>query len=506
MHGGGWWSYIAFDETKNKGARIDRQLLRRIFAYARPYLLAVSMMLVTIVAISLLGLIPPLIFQRLIDEALPQKDVGLLNWLALGLFAVPLFNGLINVVQRHYSARAGEGIIYDLRRQMYSHLQQMSLRFFTNTRSGEIISRFNSDVVGAQNAITGTIPEIVTNVVTLVSTLAVMIAIEWRLALLSVVVLPLFLLPARRVARIFRTIRRTAMDLNADMSNQISETLSVNGALLVKTFGREADEYGRYASVAANVRDIGIRRAQVGQLFFMGLGLAGAIGTALIYWYGGHLVISGAMSAGTIVAFAAYLSRLYGPISALTNVQVEFVTSLVSFERVFEYLDIPVEIQDRPGAVALGAVQGRIEFENVFFHYAPAPGAPTAGAAPSSAGASNGTGSESEPSGAEESGESGGTIAVRHALEDISFTIEPGQLVALVGPSGAGKTTITYLLPRLYDPTGGRICIDGHDLRDVTRASLADQMGMVTQETYLFPDTMCANRLYAEADATQADL
>jgi ATP-binding cassette, subfamily B, bacterial len=493
MHGGGWWSYIAFDE-KNKNAHIDRVLLRRIFSYARPYLFAVSMVLVTIVATSLLGLIPPLIYQNLIDEVLPSGDVMRLNLLALGLFAVPLLNGLLGVVQRHYGARAGEGIIFDLRRQMYEHLQHMSMRFFTNTRSGEIVSRFNSDVVGAQNAITGTIPEIVTNVVTLVSTLAVMIAIEWRLALLSVVVLPLFLLPARRVARVFRSIRRTAMDLNADMSNQISETLSVNGALLVKTFGRQNAELVRFRSVAANVRDIGIRRAQVGQLFFMGLGLAGAIGTALIYWYGGNLVISGAMSAGTIVAFAAYLTRLYGPISALTNVQVEFVTSLVSFERVFDYLDIPIEIRDRKDAVVLQSVEGRIEFEDVCFNYA-LPTTSGAVAEPAAAAEDNREADEAET-----------VAAPRIALQAVSFAIEPGQLVALVGPSGAGKTTITYLLPRLYDPTSGRITIDGHDLRDVTQSSLAAQMGMVTQETYLFHDTIRANLVYAKPDATQAEL
>ena len=239
----------------------------------------------TIVATSLLGLIPPLIYQSLIDEVLPSGDMMRLNLLAIGLFAVPLLTGVLGVVQRHYGARAGEGIIYDLRREMYEHLQRMSMRFFTNTRSGEIISRFNSDVVGAQNAITGTIPDIVTNVVTLVSTLAVMIAIEWRLTILSVIVLPLFLLPARRVARIFRTIRRTAMDLNADMSNQISETLSVNGALLVKTFGRGASELARFQSVAGNVRDIGIRRAQVGQLFFHGYGAGRR------HRYGSHLLV-----------------------------------------------------------------------------------------------------------------------------------------------------------------------------------------------------------------------
>jgi len=500
MHSGGWWSYIAFDEKKNKNAQVDRVLLARVFRYARPYLFAVAMVLVTIVASSLLGLLPPLIFQTLIDKTLPSGDIKQLNLLAVGLFAVPLLSGLLGVVQRHYGARAGEGIIYDLRREMYEHLQHMSLRFFTNTKSGEIISRFNSDVVGAQSAITGTIPDIVTNVVTLISTLAVMLAIEWRLTVLAVIVVPLFLLPARRVARILRDIRRSAMEYNSDMSNQIAETLSVNGALLVKTFGREADELERYRKVAANVRDIGVRRAQVGQLFFMGLGLAGAIGTALIYWTGGYLVIGGAMSAGTIVAFAAYLTRLYGPLTALTNVQVEFVTSMVSFERVFEYLDVPVEIKDRPDAIHFTAVAGRIEFDHVDFQYGgyTPPGSmvddvPTGVAVRAPNGTENGAGGAP-------------LVEARPALSDVSFTIEPGQLVALVGPSGAGKTTITYLLPRLYDPTGGRITLDGHDLRDVTRVSLAAQIGMVTQETYLFHDTIRANLLYAKPQATQAEV
>ncbi len=275
----------------------------------------------------------------------------------------------LGTVQRHFSARAGEGVIYDLRREMYAHLQRMSLRFFTNTKAGDIISRFNNDVVGAQGAITGTIPQIVTNIVTLVSTLAVMLTIEWRLTLLAVGVLPLFILPARRVGRILRGIRRQALDYNADMGNQVGETLTVNGALLVKTFGREDDEMTRYERSAANVRDIGIRRAKVGQLFFAGLGLVGALGTAIVYGVGGHLVLSGAMTTGTIVAFVAYLGRLYGPLTSLSNVQVEFVTALVSFERVFEYLDLPIEIQERPDAVALGRVEGRIEFDHAYFQY-----------------------------------------------------------------------------------------------------------------------------------------
>ena len=301
---------------------------------------------------------------------LPSGNVQQLNLLALCLFGIPLLTGAIGVVQRHYGARAGEGIIYDLRREMYDHLQKMSMRFFTHTKSGEIVSRFNSDVVGAQGAITGTIPDIVTNVVTLVSTLAIMITIEWRLALLAVVVFPLFLLPARHVARILRRIRRKAMEYNAEMSSQIAETLSVNGALLVKTFGRQQKEMDSFRRISANVRDMGIKRAQVSQLFFLGMGIVGAIGTAMIYWSGGYMVMNDVITVGTIVAFVAYLSRLYGPISSLTNVQVEFASSMVSFERVFEYLDIPVEIQDRPDAEQLTQVNGQIRFDHVYFQYA----------------------------------------------------------------------------------------------------------------------------------------
>ncbi len=498
MHGGNWWRYVSFDDSNKQRPTMDRQLLARVFQYARPYLPAILILLVAITLTSLLGLIPPLIYRALIDNVLPNGDLARLNLLAIGLFAVPLLSGLLGVVQRRYGARAGEGIIYDLRNQMFDHLGRMSMRFFTNTKSGEIVSRFNNDVVGAQNAITGTIPDILTNVITLVSTLIVMLSIEWRLALLSIAVLPLFLLPARRVGLILRKIRRQALDYNADMSSQITETLTVNGALLMKTFSRLSDEERRFKAISANVRDIGVRRAEVSQLFFMGLGLVGAIGGALVYWVGGLMVINGALTIGTIVAFAAYLTRLYGPISALTNVQVEFVTALVSFERVFEYLDMPIEIQDRPGALELDSVEGRIGFDHVWFQYQ----GPLIDEALQ----------EAEDDAGDEVGSNGnGAVAEaaktrRHALQDVTFDIEPGTLTALVGPSGAGKTTITYLLPRLYDPTGGRITIDGHDLRDVTLASLARQFGVVTQETFLFHDTILANLLYARPDATQAEV
>ncbi len=499
MHGGGWWSYLRYDETKGR-PHVSRGLLRRVLAYARPYRAYVLLILLAIAVTSLLGLIPPLLYRDLIDNVLPQGDVSRLNLLALAMIGIPLIDGLIGVGQRYLSARMGEGIIFDLRQEMYTHLQRMSLRFFTHTKSGEIISRFTNDVVGAQSAVTGTLPNITTNVITLLSTLVVMISIEWRLALLSVVVLPLFLLPARRVGRILRRIRRQAMEYNAEMSSAINETLGINGALLVKTFGRQRQEVERFRDTNRNVRDIGVRRALVGRWFFLGLGIASALGTALIYWAGGHLVLGEAITVGTIVAFAAYLVRLYGPISALSNVQVEFATSMVSFERVFEYLDLPVEIQDRPGAVALDRVKGLIQFEDVSFTYLgqpdsqdamlPLPGKPHE----SQAGLPEGVATD------------GPAASRRWALRELNFEIQPGQLAALVGPSGAGKTTITYLLPRLYDPTQGRITIDGRDLRDATQESLALQVGMVTQETYLFHDTVRANLLYAKPDATQGEL
>jgi ATP-binding cassette subfamily B protein len=493
FHGGGWRSFMRYDESKGQ-PQVSRQLLGRVLDYARPYWRSLALMLAAIGVTSLIGLVPPLLYRDLIDNVLPNRDFARLNLLALGMIGIPLVSGLIGVAQRYLSARVGEGIIWDLRRSMYGHLQRMSLRFFTHTRSGEIVSRFNNDVVGAQSAVTGTLPDIVSNGITLISTLAVMMTIEWRLALLSVAVLPLFLLPARRVGDILRRIRRQSMQYNADMSSIITETLGINGALLVKTFGRQRQEGARFRETSQNVRDIGVRQALVGRWFFLGLGIASAIGTALIYWAGGYQVLRGALTVGTIVAFASYLTRLYGPISSLSNVQVQFAQSMVSFERVFEYLDLPVEIEDQPGAIELKRVDGRVCFEDVSFSYltddefqaetVAAPGE---------------NGNEPEKA-------AGVIVTRRWALRDLSFEIQPGHLAALVGPSGAGKTTVTYLLPRLYDPTEGRITLDGHDLRAVSQESLADQIGMVTQETYLFHDTVRANLLYARPEATQAEL
>ena len=495
MHRGGWWSLISADESKGK-AKIDRKLLLRVLGYAGPYWGFITLVLIAIVTISLLELIPPLLYRNLIDEVIPNKDFRRLTILAIAMIAIPVLSGFIGIVERYLSAKAGEGVIFDLRQEMYDHLQRMSLRFFTDTRSGEIVSRFNNDVVGAQNAITGTLPNIVTNLVTLISTLVVMITIDPFLTLLSVVVFPLFLLPTRRVARILRDIRRKAMNYNADMSSLINETLGINGVLLVKTFGRQRQETERFKDINQNVRDIGIRRALVGRWFFLGLGISGAIGTALIYWAGGYMVMTDALTIGTIVAFAAYLTRLYGPISSLTNVQVEFATSMVSFERVFEYLDLPIEIKDRAGAVQLTEIEGQVQFDNVSFSYMSGEGDSLL----------DGNGWDQISEEEHTSNTTIPDIAHRWALQNLSFDIKPGELVALVGHSGAGKTTVTYLLPRLYDPTGGKISLDGHDIRDVTQESLVNQIGIVTQETYLFHDTVRSNLLYARPEASQEDI
>ena len=507
MHaqGGNWWSFIRYDEEQDR-PEVSRALLRRVGQYAWPYWAGVVVMLTTIVAISVLSLLPPLLLRDLIDTALPKRDMGRLNLLALGMIAVPLANGLIGVAQRYASSRVGEGIIFDLRCAVYAHMQRMSLRFFTRTRAGELMSRLNNDVVGAQGAITGTLVTLISNTVSLALTLAIMLSLEWRLTLLGVAILPLFILPARRIGRALRVLTRQAMDQNARMNAQMNETLNISGALLAKVFGRQRKEVERFSERAAGVRDIGVRQAVVGRWFFLGLSLVSALGTALVFWVGGYLVLRGAFTVGTIVAFSAYLVNLYGPLMALTNARVDFATSMVSFERVFEVLDLPAEIDDRPQAIDLSRVEGHVRFEGVSFSYREEESG--AGGLEEVRRFSWHASTNYPPAAARTPSASVGTEegALRYALQDISFEIRPGQLAALVGPSGAGKTTVTYLLPRLYDPTDGAVRLDGHDLRDLTQESLARHIGMVTQESYLFHDTLRSNLLYARPDATEAEL
>ena len=368
FHGGGWWAYLSHDEKQDQ-PQVTQSLLRRVWIFAKPYRWKILLLLLTIFAITGLSLIPPLLFRQFIDVALPEEDVQLINRLALAMVAVPILNGLIGIVQRRLSAEVGEGVIYDLRRSLYDHMLRMSLRFFTQTRTGELMSRLNNDVIGAQRAVTGTLVTIVSNIVALVSILIVMLVIEWRLTLLALAILPLFVFPARRVGRRLRKIRRRSMELNAEMNASMNETLNVSGALLVKLFGREKKEIDEFSLDAARVRDIGVSSATISQWFFLSLGVVSAIGTAIVYWAGGHLVLSGVFTLGTIVAFSAYLTQLYGPLISLTNAPVEFAQSMVSFERVFEALDIPTEINEKPNARHLARAEGRIAFVEVSFSY-----------------------------------------------------------------------------------------------------------------------------------------
>lgn len=489
MHGSNWWSFVRADEDEKP--TISRGLLWRVWSYARPYRGAIIFVLLGIFTGTLLDRIAPLLVRTLIDAAIPQRNIGLLNLLALGLIGIPLVGGLVDVWQRRYSARVGEGLIFDLRRALYEHMQRMSLRFFTNTKSGELISRLNNDVIGSQRAITGTLITFITNVITLIITLVIMLGIEWRLTVLGMIVMPLFIVPARRVGRVLRNLTRTQMKANGEMNAMMGETLNVSGALLVKLFGRGHDEVEKFSTRAADVRDLGIRAALIGRSFFVTIGLVSAVGVAAVYWFGGYLAITTTtFTTGDIIALALYLPGLYGALSALVNARVELASSLVSFERVFEILDLPLEIKEAEPAHHLPTIRGEVSFNHVSFSYLESP-----------------VGEQViTPRDKDDPSPIPQITSRQWALEDLTFTVKPGQLAALVGPSGAGKTTVTYLLPRLYDPTQGQICLDGIDLRQIPLADLAQHIGMVTQETFLFHDTIRANLAYARPNASDAEL
>jgi ATP-binding cassette subfamily B protein len=516
FHGGGWHSYLRSADEKPK---VTRDLLKRVLGYSKPYRWQLVAMLVLILGSTGLTLLTPLILRDLIDKTIPSGNLTRLIFLAVSLLLIPVVGGALGIVQRRLNAMVGEGVIYDLRVALYERLQRMSLYFFTNTKLGELMSRLNNDVVGAQNAISNTIVNIITNLIQVGAVLVVMLTLEWRLTLISIIILPLFILAARHMGERLRDISRRQLEANAQMNATMNETLNIGGALLVKLFGRVQTEVKRFESRAGHVRDLGINRAVLGAIFFIIVGLVGAVGTALVYGVGGYLVMQKTFTIGTIVAFGAYMSSLYGALQGLTNAPVDFATSVVSFERVFEVIDLPHDIEEKADAWVLENVKGELVFDQVAFRY-------------DQAGKSLLTdvkrygrmddvsavlsGGEQEPrhkGGVEGNGQHGAeeelavhTQARLKALDNVDFSAEPGQLVALVGPSGAGKTTMTYLIPRLYDPTEGRILLDGHDLRDVTLDSLTAQIGMVTQETHLFHDTIRTNLLYAKLDATQAEL
>ena len=521
---GGWGGAL---HAPDERPQVTWALLRRVFQYAMPYRGQIAAMLTIILLSTGLSLLTPLIMRDLIDHTIPSGDVPRLIGLAAALLALPILGSGLAVFNRWFNSRVGEGVTFDLRVALYARLQRMSLRFFTHTRVGELMSRLNNDVIGAQNAISNTIVSMITNAIQAIAMLVVMLGMEWRLTLVSVIILPLFIVAARALAGRLRDIARGQMDANAAMNAMMNETLGIGGALLVKLFGRRDQEVGRFSERAAEVRSRGIDRAMWGSLLFAIIGLVSAVGTAFVYGFGGYLAIQQAFTVGTIVAFGAYLGSLYGALQSLTNAPVDFATSMVSFERVFEVIDLPAEIDDKPGAIRLPPVRGELAFEDVSFKYdvgqknllaqvkrvgqidqvATALSGPSSEAKPQPAGPRpNGSGPMNGSEAPLEAEGIARSQAREDALEAISFTVKPGQLVALVGPSGAGKTTLIYMIPRLYDPTGGRILIDGHDLRDVTLDSLSDQIGMVTQETHLFHDTIRTNLLYARPDATQAEI
>jgi len=499
-----WRSFIHASDEK---PRLSWSLIRRVLAYAKPYHWHIFGSLLSILIYTGVALLSPLILRRIIDHAIPEKDIQGLLLAAVGLLVLPIISGLFQVITRRLTSQVGEGVIYDLRMSLYEHLQRMSLRFFTHTQLGELISRLNNDVIGAQTAISRTLVTLVTNFIEVVSTLVVMLTLEWRLTLLGIVILPLFIIAARKLGRVFRDIAQQQMETIARMNATMNETLNIGGALLVKLFGRRDAEVERFSRRAGEVKLISIRRATMGIIFMVIVHLLTAVGTALVYGVGGYLVILEMFSLGTIIAFGSYLSRLYTSFQGFINAPVEFATSMVSFERVFEVIDLPLDIEEKESAVPLEKVEGRIEFDHVTFKYPDTQdGLLSNVERPYLMEKASGILSEEDEKQKQGSPIPTVSQARELALEDISFTAKPGELVALVGPSGAGKTTLTYLIPRLYDPTEGSIRLDGHDLRDLRMDDLAAAIGMVTQEPYLFHDTIRANLRFANPEASDDDL
>jgi ATP-binding cassette subfamily B protein len=505
------WAWSGRDEIP-RGTRLAPGTVGRVWGFARAYRAHIVAFLALIGISSLLGAATPLLIRELIDTAIPRRDGGLINLIALAAVALALLGAALTIAQRWFSARIGEGLIYDLRTALFDHVQRQPLAFFTHTQTGALISRMNNDVVGAQRALTGTLGSVTSDVIGLVSTLVVMLALDWTLTLLSLVLLPVFVLPAKRVGRRLQAITRESMKLNAAMNTTMSERFNVAGALLVSLFGRREEELAEFSGRAARVRDIGVRSAMFGRIFYVGLGLVGAVGTAVVYWLGAHQVLAGTLSVGTVVAFAAYLGRIYGPLTNLTSARVDVMTAFVSFERVFEVLDHRPAIEDAPGAVGLERPPGRadgpsglaIEFDRVRFRYPGAAEATIASLLQGDQGASAVRNGDAPDGGA--GGDAGAGGEGEEVLRDVSFALRPGELVALVGPSGAGKTTIAMLVGRVYDATGGMVRVGGKDVRTLTLASLRRAIGVVTQDPHLFHDTVLANLRYARPEATMEEI
>jgi ATP-binding cassette subfamily B protein len=458
---------------------------RRVMEFARPYSRQIVAFLGLVIFDAVLVVASPLLFKKIIDDGVIKEDGRLVTILALVIAALAVGEALLTLAQRWYSSRIGEGLIYDLRRLVFGHVQRMPLAFFSRTQTGSLVSRLNNDVIGAQRAFTSVLSGVVSNVISLILVTAAMLWLSWQITLLAVVMLPVFLLPAKWAGRRLAGLTRDQMQINATMSSMMTERFNVGGAMLVKLFGRPAQEQGEFDDQAASVRDLGIQIAMVSRIFYSALALVASLATALVYGVGGHLVISGGTSVGTLLALAALMGRLYGPLTSLSNVRVDVLTALVSFERVFEVLDLKPMIQDREGAGGLAEKPASIEYRDVFFTY------PTA---------------EQVSLASLESVAVPESRVSNEVLHDVSFEVSPGQMVALVGPSGAGKTTLTHLLARLYDVSDGSVRIGGVDVRDLTQASLHETIGYVTQDAHMFHDSIRGNLLYAKPAASDEEL
>ncbi len=466
--------------------RIDRTVMRRVLTYIRPYLRPLIAFIVAVVAGAFTTALPPLLVRSLINTAIPHRDRSLVMWIALAAVGLALANAALSLVQRYYSARIGEGLIYDLRVALFDHVQRMPIAFFTRTQTGALQSRLNSDVVGAQQAVTTTLGTVLQNVIQLAVTLTIMFKLDWRITLMTLVALPAFIYPARRLGPRIQKLARAGMQQNAEMNNITAERFNVAGAMLAKLFGRPDRERGEFSGRAAKVRDIGVTTAMYSRVLFIALGLVTAIGTAIVFWIGGNLAISGTISVGTLAAFVLYVEQIYQPLAQLTNSRVDVLTALVSFERVFEVIDFPAAITDRPDATDLVRPRGRVELDHVWFRHPP--------------------GREVSLESLEAPGTPGGDEPSDWTLRDVSLVIEPGDTVALVGASGAGKTTIAMLVPRVYETIQGAVRIDDHDVRDLTLESVHAAIGLVPQDPHLFHDTIRANLLFARPSATDSEL
>jgi len=495
IHGPGFGMARGFRMDPNvTKQKIKKGTVRRIARYARPYRLPLSIFLFATAVDACITVVNPLLLRALIDRGIIGRDEYVVIVIALIAVGVALFDAFLGVVNRWFSSRLGEGLIYDLRTQVFDHVQRQPIAFFTRAQTGSLVSRLDGDVVGAQSAIVGTLSSVVSNVLSVIVILVTMFYLSWVVSLIALALIPLFLIPVRLVGRRLQRLSREAMQLNAEMGSTMTERFNVAGAMLAKLFGRPREESALFASKAAKVRAIGVSRDMYGSVMMIGITLLTALFTAVIYGAGGTLVVRGALQFGTLVALAQLITRVYGPIGSLSNVQVQVMTALVSFDRVFEVLDLEPLIKEKPDAVRLprrlpGTDEAPdIRFDHVSFRY------PTA----------NEVSLASLESIALKTPER--TDAAAGVLHDVSFTAPAGQLTALVGPSGAGKTTITALVSRMYDPNDGAVLIGGHDLRDVTLDSLHDVVGVVTQDAHLFHDTIRANLLYARPSATEAEL